>query len=190
MNARRSFLLLAALPLLIVPLGCASHHDEPLPDPVTEREGTVELDGRRIEIDLPDGHATPEQIHAVVEHLEGQADVAGAKAMVHPSEAGGAELVVELWGQDMPADEVLLADLHAEFPFLPEGAASVAPLDPEAEPLPADDEPQDPEALRQQIIDDLRAKGVEGEIDVTITDHPDGRREVEVEVHDDDEPPA
>ena len=47
--------------------------------------------------------------------------------------------------------------------------------------------PEDPEELRAQIIADLRAKGVTGEIDVQITDHPDGRREVEVNVHDDED---
>ncbi|MCA9650330.1 MAG: hypothetical protein H6712_17105 [Myxococcales bacterium] len=186
--------LFAALPLLMVPLACATHHDDPLPEPTASRDGEVPPDGRRIEVLMPAEHAGADQIHAVVEHLEGQADVAGAKAMVHASsETGEAELVVELWGQDMPTDEELEAELYAVFPFLPAGSVVVEALEAseiEVGPPPGETEPQDPDELRQQIIDDLRAKGVEGEIEVTITDHPDGRREVQVEVHDDEPPPA
>ncbi|MEX1366652.1 MAG: hypothetical protein AB1Z98_26235 [Nannocystaceae bacterium] len=192
MSTRRCLLTLAALPLLLIPLGCATQHDEPVPEPSAARDGQTPLDGRRIEVTLPAQHSSLEQVHAIVEHLEGQADVAGAKAAVHASADGEpTALTVDLWGQDMPSDEVFEADLRAEFPFLVEGSVVVGPVDGDADSLPgagAHDE-EDPEVLREQIIADLRAQGVEGEIDVTITDGPDGRREVQVEVHD-DEPPA
>jgi hypothetical protein len=40
----------------------------------------------------------------------------------------------------------------------------------------------DAERAREQILADLAARGVEGDAQVTVTDHPDGRREVRVEV--------
>lgn len=193
MSTRRCLLALAALPLLLIPLGCATQHDEPEPEPSAERDGEVPLDGRRIEVTLPAEHSSLEQVHAIVEHLEGQAEVAGAKAAVHASADGEpTALTVDLWGQGMPSDEVFEVDLRAEFPFLAEGSVVVGPADGDAEALPGAGahEEDDPEVLREQIIADLRAQGVEGEIDVTITDGPDGHREVQVQVHDDEPPPA
>ena len=153
------------------------------------RTGDAPVSAIRVELTVPAAHANPEDIAAVVEHLEGQADVAQAKAMVHKvSDTEGAEVVMELWGQDLPSEEELVEALQTEFPYLVGTDITVSDLDPEAQPLPQDDKDEDPEALRERIIADLRAKGVEGEIDVQITDHPDGRREVEVRVADDHPP--
>jgi hypothetical protein len=194
LTLRRSLLTLAfaAIPLLVLPLACAGHADEPdEPAAPVARTANAPAQGIRVELTVPAEHASAEDIATIVEHLEGQADVAQAKAMVHKvSDGEGAEVVMELWGQDLPSEEELVQALETEFPYLAGTEITVSELDPEAETLPQEDHDEDPEALRQRIIADLRAKGVEGEIDVQITDHPDGRREVEVRVADDHPSPV
>ncbi|MCX4245210.1 hypothetical protein [Paraliomyxa miuraensis] len=192
MPKRRSFLTQAALPLLLLPWACAGQADDPASPEVRSGDAPdAPLQAMRIEFTVPAAHANATDIAALVEHIEGLADVAQAKAMVHKADPeGDAEVAIDLYGHDLPTDDELSADLTAEFPYLAGVPLAVSGLDPEAAPTPAEDHEEDPEALRQRIIDDLRAKGVEGEIDVVITDHPDGRREVEVQVHDDEPPPA
>jgi hypothetical protein len=186
---RRSILTLAAIPLLLLPLSCASRADDE-PDAPQARSAEAPLQALRIELTMPAEHANADDVAALVQHLEGQLDVAQAKAMVHAfGEGDGAQVVVELWAQDLPTEEELVQELQSEFPYLAGTAITVSEVDTMAELPPAADQDEDPEALRQRIIDDLRAKGVEGEIDVTITDQPDGRREVEVKVQG-DHPPA
>lgn len=187
---RRSILTLAALPLLLLPLGCATQADEP-DDPAAPQARTADapVQAIRVELTMPAAHASAEEIAALVQHLEGQADVAQAKAMVHKdSEDESAGVVVELWGHDLPSEEELVQALEAEYPYLAGTAITVSALDTAAETPPAESGHEDPEALRQRVIGELRAKGVEGEIDVQVTDHPDGRREVEVSVQDDQPP--
>ncbi len=192
LTQRRSLLTLAAIPLLLLPLACASHADD-ASDPAAPaaRSAEAPMQAIRVELTVPAEHANADDIAAVVQHLEGQADVAQAKAMVHEvSEGEGAEVVMELWGHDLPDESELVQALESEFPYLAGTEISVSDLDATAEVPPQPDENEDPEALRQRIIDDLRAKGVEGDIDVQITDHPDGRREVEVKVEDGQHPPT
>jgi len=191
MNTRRSFLNAAVLSLMSMPLACVGSVDDEALDPEqgSLRTGEGPLQAWRVEMRVPAEHAGAEEMTALVEHLEGQADVAQAKASVHASsESGDAEVSVELWGHDMPSDAELAQAVTEQFPYVTQ--LTVSPIDVEAEAMPQEVEAEDPEVLRQQIIDDLRAQGVEGEIDVQITDHPGGRREVAVEVHDDQPPPA
>lgn len=190
-SLRRSLLTLAAIPLLLLPLACAGQAEDPeAPTPVA-RTTEAPMLAIRVELTLPADHASADDIEALVQHLEGQADVAQAKAMVHKTSDGeGADVVVELWGQDLPAEEELVEALRTELPYLAGTEITVSDIDAAADAPPAADEDEDPEALRQRIIDDLRAKGVQGDIDVVITDHPDGRREVEVKVADDQHPPT
>lgn len=189
---RRSLLTLAALPLLLLPLACASQADEPTePAAPVARSADAPMQAIRVELTVPAEHANADDIAAVVQHLEGQADVAQAKAMVHAvGEGEGAHVVMELWGQDLPDEDELVHALESELPYLAGTDIAVSDLDVTAEAPPQQDADEDPQALRQRIIDDLRAKGVEGDIDVQITDHPDGRREVEVRVEDDQPPPT
>lgn len=185
---RRSLFNFAALPLLLLPWACAGHADDPA-EPEVARSADAPVLAIRVELTVPADHANPDEIAELVQHLEGQAGVTQVKARVHQqSDAAGAEVVVDLWGQDLPGEEELVQALQSELPYLAGTPIAVSELDAEAEALPAEDEDEDPEVLRQRIIDDLRAKGVEGDIDVRITDHPDGRREVEVKVHDDQPP--
>jgi hypothetical protein len=189
-SPRRSLFNFAALPLLLLPWACAGHADDPS-EPGVVRSADAPVLAIRVELTVPADHATPDEIAELVQHLEGQAGVTQVKAKVHAQgDAEGAEVVVELWGQDLPSEEELVQALQSELPYLAGTPIAVSELDAEAEALPAEEHAEDPEVLRQRIIDDLRAKGVEGDIDVQITDHPDGRREVEVKVHDDQPPPV
>lgn len=191
MDTRRTFLMLAALPLLLLPLACAGPVEDDViaPTASTARDAEASLEGRRVELLVPAEHANSEEMTALVEHLEGQAEVAQARASVEKSsQSGDADVTVELWGHDMPTDAELTGAVQAEFPYIAQ--IDISPIDVEAEALPQESADVEPDVLRQQIIDDLRAQGVEGDIDVQITDHPDGRREVEVEVSDDQPPPA
>lgn len=183
---RRCVLTLAALPLLLVPMACATSPDEG--GPIEARDGEASPEGRRIEIAVPAEHANKDEIHEIANFLESQADVAGAKVEVRKDGAeGGASLAVLMWGQDMPTDEEFVDLLGSEFPYLAADSIAVTAVDMEAEALPGHDEPKDPDELREKVIADLRAQGVEGEIDVEIIDHPNGEREVKVQVHDDKE---
>ncbi len=185
---RRFLLTLAALPLLLLPLACAGQADEPATP--AARSADAPVLAIRVELTVPAEHANPDEIHALVQHIEAQADVTEARVEAHRrSEAEGAEVVVDLRGQDLPSEEELVQALQAEFPYLAASEITVSDLDPTAVAPPAEGEGEDPEVLRQRIIDDLRAQGVEGDIDVQIVDHPDGRREVRVKAHD-QPPPA
>ena len=188
-TARRSFLTLAALPLLWLPLGCAGQADEPT-EPQAARTAQAPMQALRVELTVPSDHANADDMTALGQHLEGQADIAQAKVMVHEVDPEGeAAVVVELWGNDLPTEEELVQELQAEFPYLVGTAILVSAIDTAAEPPPPAHDEEDPEVLRQRIIDEMRAKGVQGEIDVVITDGPDGRREVEVRVEDEQVPP-
>jgi hypothetical protein len=92
---------------------------------------------------------------------------------------------------DVTADEIW-ADLVETFPAL--AGARMEPEDLEVlvhgtlggrlshELLDLVIDEEGAEVARQQILDQLAASGLDGEADVSVTDHPDGRREVRVEV--------
>ncbi|MCH9682384.1 MAG: hypothetical protein K0V04_13180 [Deltaproteobacteria bacterium] len=192
MDTRRTFLTLAAIPLLLVPMGCAGQADDSATPTVETRDGDMALAGVRVELTVPADHANSTEMGNLVQHLEGQGEVAQAKAAVQKSsEDSNATVTVDLWGADLPTEEEIVDELQAEYPYLAGTQIHVTSLDPATEPLPQEEhDDKDPEVLRQEIIDDLRAKGVEGEIEVVITELPEGGREVEVQVHDDQPPPA
>lgn len=187
---RRSFLTLAAIPLLLaLPYACAGQADDPV-EPQTARTAEAPMQAIRVELAVPADHANADEMAALAQHLEGLADIAQAKVLVSKiEEDGDAEVNVELWGQDLPTEDEVVQDLQSAFPYLVGVSIAVSAIDTVAQTPPQHDDEEDPEALRQRIIDDLRAKGVEGEIDVVITDHPDGHREVEVRVEDEQAPP-
>ncbi len=191
MDTRRTFLTLAAIPLLLVPMGCAGQADDSELPTVEDRQGDGPVMGVRVALTVPAAHANADEMGALVAHLEGQADIAQAKAAVQKASADAdAQVTIDLWGQDLPTEQELVTELQAEYAYLAAADIVVTTLDAATDPMPQDHEAQDPDVLREEIIADLRAKGVQGEIEVTITDTPDGEREVEVQVHDDEPPPS
>ncbi len=173
-------------------LGAGCHNDG---EEVSPRARSLDLsEGRAISVELPAG-IEREQIHAVATHVESGlgADVAAAKVKVEKRDAeGAATMVVELWGTNLPDEATLSTSLKSKFDFLANSSISVAVLDAEAGPTPAQahSDAEDPEVARQEIIDQLHEQGVEGEIAVEVSDGPDGRRiEVQVEDHQGDDAP-
>lgn len=187
-------LLAAALPSIVVPAtGCHTESADVDPSSRSAAQERESLEGRRVEFAIEPGGATPDQLEAAARHVETLADVAAAKVKVRAADDDATVVSVELWGADFPTDEKLTAALRDEFPFLKDAIITVAPMEEGDQPpvvAGAEDE-EDPEVLRQRIIDDLRAKGVEGEIVVNIKDDGEGGREVEVRVekHTDEDGP-
>ena len=108
LRLRRSLLTLAAIPFLLLPLACAGEAPDPSEPAPVARTSAAPMTAIRIELTLPADHSGPDDVAALVELLEGQADVAQAKAMVHESsDDAGAAVVVELWGQDLPGEDEL-----------------------------------------------------------------------------------
>jgi hypothetical protein len=156
-------------------------------DDVSPESRSAEItEGRAVSIELSDG-IEHEQVQAIAGHVENGfgADVAAAKVKVMQDHEGGATMVVELWGSGLPEESALEAGLAQEFPALANAAITVEALDAADGPaqVEAHSDAEDPEVAKQEIIDELRAQGVEGDIEVDVEDGPDGRR-VEVQVED------
>jgi len=134
------------------------------------------------------GDLSPEQVHAISQSVEGQAqDVSTAMVRLQKDdgEGGGpASLEIELWGAGVPDSGALVSQLKADFPALADVAVEVVNLGPGSGPMPLSieiDEEATAEETKQQIIESLQADGVEGNIDVQVEELEDGRR-VEVKV--------
>lgn len=180
------FIRLAPLGLsLALAFGGGCQHEN---DDVSPESRHVEMtEGRSISLALP-SDLEREQVHAIAEHIEHQlgGDVAAAKVKVmKDDDAGETSLVVELWGSDLPDQATATTGLRQQFAFLADASIAVEELALEDGPVPdsIDHESldEDPEVAKQEIIDQLRAQGVQGDIDVQVSDGPDGRQ-VEVQV--------
>jgi hypothetical protein len=158
----------------------------------TDRANQLEQDaveGRIVEFALEPGAVTPEEIERVARHVETLADVKAAKVKVRAAKDDATVITVELWGSNFPDEDTLAREMRASFPFMKDAVITIAELDEESAPHRGIDsaahEEEDPEVLQQRIIDDLRAKGVKGEIVVDVSDDGEGRK-VEVRVESDD----
>ena len=172
---------------LLVPAACQ------MPDEETDSPRSAsdtELEGLRYAI-TSSGAMSKDQVHALVAFVEAQAEgVSQAKVAVHADKEGETgTIMVELWGAELPGDELGEA-LAQEFAFLADAEVEITELGtgPGVMVGPAIDPDDDPETIRQKVIDDLRAQGVEGEIEVTVTPAGEDGYAVEVDVH--DEAPA
>lgn len=132
--------------------------------------------------DLPEG-----TVHAIAQHLEGDAKADGAAMVRVKREDGDApSLEIELWGGALPATGEVTSALKAQFPALA-GATITASTIAAGESPPIElpvvhaDDDLSPAAAEQQIRDQLAADGVDGAVDVKVEDGPEGRR-VEVQV--------
>ena len=143
---------------------------------------------------VPSGPLSKEQIDSLAQYLQTQGvDVQVVKVRVlddqEGEEPGNMTVAVELWGAEVPGPEIADA-LRSQFAFLADAQIAVtAPPDeldapePQAEIDPEDD----PETIRQKVIDDLRAQGVEGDIQVEVIPTEDGHFKVEVHVEQQEE---
>jgi hypothetical protein len=175
------------LGLLLSVGACQVGGDEVTP---ADRSAQVEMkQGQRVEVTLS-SDVDSGDLRAVAEHTEGLGNVAACQVKVKKLSDGPTTLVMEMWGEDLPDEQKLESDLKSTFAFLSDAEISVASLDASAAPQHDGEEyAGDPEEVRQQIIDKLRADGVKGDIDVQVNDGEDGR-EVEVRVEDRCETPG
>lgn len=173
--------------LLAVALGgCATDPtDDAAPAP---REAQGPLVGRAIEFSLEPGALDTAGIDAVAKHLEVATGAESLSISVQQSDDEGTTVVVESWGHAAIADEALIAGMREQFPALRNAMIAVKPV---AGGAPAGrlaeidvDPDDDPEVVRQRVTEQLRAKGVQGDVQVHVDDDDDGRREVRVEVED------
>lgn len=170
--------------------GCQADGDDVTPDDARESE-LATMQGTIIEI-APSQAMEPEQLEAVAKWLEGKSKAHMVKVRMTKDEASElGRLEVEIWGeQGLPHG--LDAELRAAFPTLENAEITLANLD--GPPSQGEGEVElavthdasvkgeDPEALEARIIEEMRAKGVQGDIVVDVVDGPEGERRVEVKV--------
>lgn len=133
-------------------------------------------------VDLPQ-----DKVHAIAKHVEGQAVDTGAAMvrMKHDDQGGGVKLEIELFAKTLPAQDALVAGLKATFPELAAASIAVdAASGAELGPLPVVEvsDALSPAEAQLEIVEQLQAQGVDGDIKVEVKDEGEGRRiEVKVE---------
>lgn len=189
MNLVRIPLSLAILLTAAVPVvGCAGGDDVSPSSEPRSGEATADLQGTVIEI--AGAELDKDQIHAIAQAVEQRSGAHMAKVRVEKTDADEpAHLMVEIWSPD-PLAAGFEEDLRGQFDALASAQITRADLGAAGPELDAGSEPaafgpdDDEETIRQKVIADLRAKGVEGDITVNVVDLGDGKRSVEVDVED------
>ncbi|MFZ6181340.1 hypothetical protein [Nannocystis pusilla] len=171
---------IASLALLLGNLASAGCQTDP--EVQARMAELAELPGIKVQIDGADlDHA---QAQAIAKHLEGKAVATGA-AMVRlkKDNPGGTSLEIELYAQSLPAAEGLAAELKATFPALASATITTAPAVGGAGELPVIEVSKElsPEEAKQEILEQLQADGVDGNVNVQIEDGAEGRR-IEVKI--------
>ncbi len=184
------FRTLVLLSLAIAPaLACTTDGQS---DAAATRAAEGPLVGRTIALTIPADAFDRALVDAVAKHVEAAVGAESLSVRVEKSDDGApAQLTIDAWGRTAIADDALVAGLRRSFPAVGQGpiAISAAADAPAPESLPAleVDADEDPEVVRQRVMEQLRAKGVKGDVQVTIEDDGDddeGRREIRVEVAD------
>lgn len=180
MTARLPFCaLLAALSL-----GCATSNDTAAePRAVAAPSNPGEAEARAV---LLEGDLDASTIHALAKHLEGLAEIHSVELAIEHAGGGPTRARLTLAGFDMPSAEELRSAV-ADFDGLGDASVSIedapvhqGPVDVEGLAITADKDKM-PEEIKTEVIEKLRADGVEGDIHVDVIDE-DGERRVEVRV--------
>ena len=175
--------LLCAL-LATASVACASSNDTaPEPRAAEVASNPDDLQAKAV---LLEGELEADKVQALAKHLEGLAEVHSVEIAIEKTSDGPTRARLTLGGLDMPSSEELRAAVD-DFDGL--GDASIAiedaevPKGPAAElDLSASDD-KSPEEVQAEVVEKLRAQGVEGDIHVKVHDE-DGERRVEVRVED------
>ena len=159
--------------------------DAPMSQDSHQRSATMATNTLSIDIALPAEFAR-ERVEAVARAVEAETGVAGVKVKVKQVPDGQGSMYLELWGNQLPEPTTVVDKLKLQFPEL----ATSKILVEINEGGPADDDlagalhEPDSALAEQEIVDRLRAQGVQGNIEVKVSDEGDGQhRRVEVEVH-------
>lgn len=170
--------LIAPLALALLGLSACTHDDD-----VQARVAELEsLPGLKVTISGAD--IAQDKVHAIAKHLEGKAvDTGAAMVRLKKDDQGPPSLEIEIFAKTLPAADSLAADLKAAFPELAGATITAAPAQSNAQQLPIVEVSHElsPEEAKQEIVEQLQAQGVDGQIDVQVQDGAEGRR-VEVKV--------
>lgn len=172
--------IIASLALLLGNLASAGCQTDP---EVQARVAELaELPGLQVKIDGADlDHA---QVQAIAKHLEGKAvDTGATMVRMKKDDPGDSSLEIELYAKSLPAAEGLAAELKATFPALAGATITTAPAVGGAGDLPVIEVSKElsPEEAKQEILEQLQADGVDGNVNVQIEDGAEGRR-IEVKI--------
>lgn len=177
--------LLSCALLAGLTFGCATSNDTAPPE---SRSAEVpsnpgEPEGRALVLE---GEINPEEVKALAKHLEALAEVHSVEIAIEQTNDGPTVARLTLGGFDMPSTDELQAAV-SDFDGLT-GDFSVSFDDTAAVPEGPGgdleiDEDATPEEIKAQVIEKLRADGVEGDNEVNVINE-DGEQRIEVKVHD------
>jgi hypothetical protein len=169
-----------ALVLALTTTGCDADSGEP----GTElRSDTADLRGAAYTVAL-DTHPAPDVLEGIGREIEAMAQGVERAEIKVVRHGDGAVVEVRLVGTSLPGADFGEA-LRAKIPELADAAFGRSDFEPGAQVGPVTvevDHGEDPAAVEEKIRAQLAADGVEGDVDVTVSDGPDGQREVEVRV--------
>ncbi len=172
--------LLLSLPLLVT-LAC----DDAQSSPAEPRSGDAAVDAAPARKIMLEGDLSPETIKGLGAHLEGLADISSVSIEVQQTNEGPTRASITVAGNDLPSaaelrdavgtyDGVGAAALSVEGAEAPAGhGIDVAAV--------AGDQEKSAEDVKAEVIEKLRADGVEGDVRVDVIEEDGGRR-VEVRV--------
>lgn len=182
--------------VLRVVVGLARHgHDDEAPrDPHEVARGEL----RRLEVleHLEPDALAHDRIEEIAKRIESITAAETMQIKVEKSDEGGTVVVAEAWGRTAIQGDAIAADLRATFPQLTNAVIAVkaATGEPPSAKLPAievdADDDEDPEVVRQKVLDKVRAQGVDGDVKVEVDETEDGKREIRVEVAKEDKQTA
>lgn len=126
-----------------------------------------------------------DKVQAIAKHLEGKAvDTGAAMVRMKKENDGPASLEIALYARTLPAGDAVAADLKAAFPELAGATISTGAAEPGGGHLPLVEVGKElsPAEAQAEIVEQLKAQGVDGEIKVDVKDDGEERRiEVKVE---------
>ncbi|WAS96337.1 hypothetical protein [Nannocystis punicea] len=128
------------------------------------------------------------EVQAIAKHLEGKTVETGAEMVrMKKDDQTGSSVEIELYAKSLPSAEAMTGDLKTAFPKLADATITAAPATGNIDDLPVIEVNEvskelSPEEAKQQILEQLQADGVDGDVNVQIQDSAEGRRiEVKIE---------
>ena len=180
MHRRTTFLLPLTLAASLLGFGCQQ------PDDIQVRAAEIaNTAGVKVTITNA-GELSHDKAQAIAQLLEAKGhDVGAVEVRMKKDVHDAGSLDIELWGTGLPSSAEIPGILTAGVPELASATIQVSDLAPGTGPAPiAIETPGDdlsPDEVKLQILDQLQAQGVEGNVDVIVEDDDKGRR-VEVRV--------
>ncbi|MEM6293862.1 MAG: hypothetical protein AAGA54_21480 [Myxococcota bacterium] len=171
--------LLLSLPLLAT-MACDDSQAAAAP-----RSADAQVDAAPARKITLEGDLSADTIRGLGAHLEGLADISSVSIEVEQTNDGPTRASITVAGNDLPS-AVELRDAVSGYDGI--GSAAVAIEGAEAPvghgvdvAAVAGDQDKSPEAVKAEVLQKLRADGVEGDVHVDVIDD-DGERRVEVRV--------